>query len=48
MKTFAAAIALASAPALALSAAPALAQAEVVVAGEAAPEWVETSNAYTT
>ncbi|WP_454597522.1 DUF885 domain-containing protein [Qipengyuania sp. SM2507] len=47
MRTFAAAIALASAPALALSAAPALAQSEVAVAGEAAPEWVETSNAYT-
>ncbi|MBU1755458.1 MAG: DUF885 domain-containing protein [Alphaproteobacteria bacterium] len=50
MKTFAAAIALASAPALILSATPALAQQEAgapAAAADAAPEWIATSNAYT-
>ncbi|OBX18802.1 hypothetical protein A9995_09540 [Erythrobacter sp. QSSC1-22B] len=49
MRTFAAAIALASAPAIALSPTPVLAQAEAgSPAAAETPEWVETSNAYTT
>lgn len=51
MRTFAAAIALASAPALALSAAPAVAHTEAgatAAQAVAAPAWIATSNAYTT